>query len=250
VQTNALLTIANYADNSANPVPTLPDYQAAGVTGVNATNLAAVNKEIEAALKINADEYSEIQALANLGAALFNIANYALSNGNTVPKLEDYKNAGITGVTADNLAAVNAQVDAASKADADQVSEVQILADAGAAAQIAALAKVEAYNNGNGSSPAALTAADYVIAGITGVTSDNLAAVNAQVLQQGVGGADTVAEVQALVAAANAALVKIEAYNNGNGVTPIALTVADYEAAGITAVSADNLAAVNAQVLK
>ena len=111
------------------------------------------------------------------------------------------------------VAAVNAQVDAVGKTDADQVSEVQILANAGAAAQIAALAKVEAYNNGNGSSPAALTVADYVIAGITGVTPDNLAAVNAQLLQQGVGGADTVAEVQALVAAANAALVKIEAYN-------------------------------------
>ena len=36
------------------------------------------------------------------------------------------------------------------------------------------------------------------------------------------------------------------ANNKGNGTNPGALTVADYEAAGITGVSSDNLAAVNA----
>ena len=40
---------------------------------------------------------------------------------------------------------------------------------------------------------------------------------------------------------AAAGLAKIEAYNNGNGTTPPALTVADYQSAGITGVTADNL---------
>ena len=72
---------------------------------------------------------------------------------------------------------------------------------------------------------------------MTGVTANNLAAVNAQVLAAATGGADTVAELQSLVTAANNAIAKIEAYNNGDGTTPLALTVADYQAAAITGVS-------------
>ncbi len=112
-----------------------------------------------------------------------------------------------------------------------------------------AVTKIEAYNNGDGSSPAALVVADYTAAGVTGVTATNLAAVNANVLAAATGGADTTAEVQTLVTDANSAVAKIEAYNNGDGTTPAALTVADYTAAGVTGVTATNLAAVNANVL-
>ncbi len=59
-----------------------------------------------------------------------------------------------------------------------------------------AVTKIEAYNNGDGSSPAALVVADYTAAGVTGVTADNLAAANAKVLAAATGGADTTAEVQ------------------------------------------------------
>jgi hypothetical protein len=157
----------------------------------------------------------------------------------------DYTAAGITGVTAGNLAAVNANVLAAATGGADTAPEVQALVTAADAA----LATIEAYNNGDGTTPAALTVADYTAAGITGVTAGNLAAVNANVLAAATGGADTAPEVQALVTAADAALATIEAYNNGDGTTPAALTVADYTAAGITGVTAGNLAAVNANVL-
>ena len=47
------------------------------------------------------------------------------------PTVQDYIDAGITGVDAANLAAVNAKVDAVAKTDADTVPEVQALADAG-----------------------------------------------------------------------------------------------------------------------
>ncbi|WP_297723641.1 cadherin repeat domain-containing protein, partial [Limnohabitans sp. Rim8] len=173
----------------------------------------------------------------------------AYNNGNvTIPAAltpVDYANAGITGVTAENVAAVNAQVLAQAAGGADTAPEVQLLV----AAANTALAKIEAYNNSNNTIPAPLTVADYVAAGITGVTADNLAAVNAQVLAQAAGGADTAPEVQALVTTANTAIQKIEAYSNGNGVSPAALSLADYTNAGITGVTADNLAALNAQVL-
>ena len=81
------------------------------------------------------------------------------------------------------------------------------------------------------------------------VTADKLAAVNVHVLSQDLEGINTVIEIQTLVTAANNALTKIEAYNNGDGTTPPALTLQDYADAGITGVMADNLDAVNAEVL-
>ncbi|MBP6221117.1 MAG: hypothetical protein KA414_08370, partial [Limnohabitans sp.] len=227
---------------------TLADYAAAGITGITADNLAAVNAQVLAQAALGADTAPEVQALVTAAnTALAKIEAYNNGNGTTPPALTvaDYVAAGVTGVTPDNLAAVNAQVLAKDWTEADTAPEVQALVTAANTA----LAKIEAYNNGNGTTPAALTPADYKAAGITGVTDDNLAAVNAQVLKQDVGGANTVGEVQALVTDANAAIQKIEAYNNGNGTTPSALTVADYVAANITDVNADNLAAVNAQVL-
>ena len=140
---------------------------------------------------------------------------------------------------------MNAQILAQGQDGADTVAKVQALVTAANNALI----KIEAYNNGNGAVPPALTKADYDGAGITGVSADNLAAVNAQVLAQSPGDANTIAKVQALVAKADLALAKIEAYNNGNGITPPALTKADYVSAGITGVDDDNLAALNAQVL-
>ena len=83
-----------------------------------------------------------------------------------------------------------------------------------------AIAKIEAYNNGDGLSPPALTLLDYTAAGINGVTADNLKAVNAQVLAAAIGNADTIAKVEALIALANAAIEKIEAFNNGDGSSP------------------------------
>jgi outer membrane translocation and assembly module TamA len=246
----ALAKIEAYNNgNGTSPAAlTVADYAAAGITGVTTDNLGVVNAKVLAAATGGADTVSEVQALVTAAAdALAKIEAYNNGDGTSPAALAvaDYAAAGITGVTTDNLAAVNAQVLAAATGGADTVSEVQALVTAADAA----LATIEAYNNGNGTSPAALTVAEYAAAGITGVTTDNLAAVNAQVLAAATGGADTVSEVQALVTAADAALATIEAYNNGNGTSPAALTVQDYVDAGITGVTAGNLAAVNAQVL-
>ena len=54
----------------------------------------------------------------------------------------------------------------------------------------AALAKIEAYNIGKGTEPAALSPQDYADAGITGVVAGNLAVVKAQVLAAATGGAE------------------------------------------------------------
>ena len=246
----ALAKIEAYNNgNGTNPAaPTLQDYATAGITGVTADSLAAVNATVLAQNTGGADTAPEVQALVNgISDALAKIEAYNNGNGTSPVALtvQDYADAGITGVTADNLAAVNANVLAQNALGADTIPEVQALVTAANTA----LAKIEDYNNGNGTTPAALTSQDYANAGITGVTTANLAAVNAKVLAQNTAGADTALEVQALVNGISDALAKIEAYNNGNGTTPVALTVQDYADAGITGVTADNLAAVNANVL-
>jgi len=58
------------------------------------------------------------------------IADYAGNNTNPAPNVDDYKNAGVTGVTAANLAAVNVKIDAVAQTAADQVSEVQATVNA------------------------------------------------------------------------------------------------------------------------
>ena len=113
--------------------------------------------------------------------------------------------------------------------------------------------KIEAYNNGNGTTPAALTPADYEAAGITGVTPDNVAVVNAQVLKQVEGGANTVGEVQALVNGLKTAAANLGVFAEANtqgiatptGTVPV---LANYTAAGVTGVTDGangNISAIN-----
>ncbi len=248
---NSALTKVEAYNNGNGTTPialTLQDYADAGITGVSADNLAAVNAQVLAAAVGDADTPTEVQTLVTAAnSALTKIEAYNNGNGTTpiALTLQDYADAGITGVSADNLAAVNAQVLAAAAGDANTSPEVQTLVTAANSA----LTKIEAYNNGDGTTPIALTLQDYADAGITGVSADNLATVNAQVLAAAVGDADTPAEVQTLVTVANTALAKIEAYNNGNGIAPPALTVQDYIDAGIKGVTTDNLNSVNSKVL-
>ena len=70
--------IAAYADNNSNPVPTAQDYTDAGVTGVSAGNLAAVNAAVDAATGTGADSVTEVQALVD-GLALPNMSVTSLT---------------------------------------------------------------------------------------------------------------------------------------------------------------------------
>ena len=244
----ALAKIAAYADSDSNPVPTVQDYMDAGVRGVTGDNLAAVNAAVAAVSETEADETSEIQALAASPIALVKISAYADSDSNPAPTVQDYTDAGVTGVTRGNRRAVNSAVADVSRPDADTTAEIQALADAAVAVIVAAIAKIAAYADSD-SNPEP-TVQDYMDAGLRDVTGDNLAAVNSAVAAVSGPDADTTTEIQALVDAAVTvlydALCKIEdyAYSDSNPVP----TVQDYMDAGVTGVTGDNLAAVNVAV--
>lgn len=85
-QSEAIAKFSAYADSNSNPAPQLADYATAGVTGVNANNLAAVNANIDAATKTSSDSLSKVQALvndANLILTKVSLSNTSL-NENTV----------------------------------------------------------------------------------------------------------------------------------------------------------------------
>lgn len=59
--------------------------------------------------------------------AIDNIEAYANDSSRTAPTLEDYSNAGVQGVTADNLGELNALVDALEAEDVDTTEEIKAL---------------------------------------------------------------------------------------------------------------------------
>ena len=265
----AMTKIATYADNTNTPndalAPSVADYLAAGVTGVDAANLNAVNAGVDAVASDDVDTVAEIQAIAAAGnttadAAMTKIATYA-DNTNTpndalAPSVADYLAAGVTGVDAANLNAVNAGVDAVASDDVDTVAEIQAIAAAGNTTADAAMTKIATYadNTNTPNDALAPSVADYLAAGVTGVDTANLNAVNAGVDATNKDGVDTVAEIQAIAAAGNttadAAMTKIATYADNTN-TPndaLAPSVADYLAAGVTGVDTANLNAVNAGV--
>ena len=254
----ALNKIKAYADDNTQPAPTVEDYTDAGVTGVTAENLVDVNAAVDAKTGEEVDTDAEVQAVvdaaidaaAKKATAEAKIAAYADDNTKPAPTVEDYADADVTGVTAENLDDVNAAVDATDAAGVDTTEEIQALVDAAieaAAKKATAEAKIEAYADDN--TKPAPTVEDYVDAGVTDVTAENLDDVNAAVDATDAAGVDTVEEIQALVDAAIAeevAQAKIEAYADDN--TKPAPTVEDYADAGVTGVTAENLDAVNASV--
>jgi hypothetical protein len=84
-------------------------------------------------------------------AALARIQAYAASNGssNTAPGINDYTDAGVTGVTASNLDDVNAQIRSASESDVDSALKIQNIVNGIVAASIPMPALSVSASNGH-----------------------------------------------------------------------------------------------------
>jgi hypothetical protein len=194
-QTSALSAIDTYAD-SETTAPTVATYKLAGVEGVTEGNLTALNVQVKAVATGDANTIDKIEAIvATADALLAAFETNTPANANTGFTVAEYEAIGITGVEdtagSDNLAAVNAQVALAAAGEAERGLDLALLV----AKADAAIAKIEAYNNGTGT----LTVEDYAAAGITGVTSTTLYAVNAEIAHDGNQQLDSVSDIQTLV---------------------------------------------------
>lgn len=222
----ALATIrdAAEANNATGTAPSLDTYMVAGIKGVTAGNLGAVNDALNSASIKGAsvDTAPEVQALVNAYKAILASADGIA--GNTATPLTDvqYATIGVTGVSAatgagTTLNLLDDVVDrSASAAAVDTVGEVQAMADAAA--------DVLAAAGGTAAQAAALSLSDLVALGVTGVTSDNLVAVQAKIQSATDAAVDTRTEVQGIVNEAlggiAAALNTIKTAAENNSATP------------------------------
>jgi vacuolar-type H+-ATPase subunit I/STV1 len=242
---NALNKIEDYANDSSRPIPTVSDYEKAGIIGVTPENISEVNKVVGDVTGEDVDTVEELQELINDAIdsvnAISQIAEYADTNGTSeTPTLETYSDGRIPGVTADNIEEINDRIADLEKEDVDTKDEIKTVVDA-----VIALDKIEDYADSDTNSVP--TVQDYLTAGIIGVNSENIGNINEVISNATAEEADTVSEVQSIVNAADAraaALAKIAAYVEDSVLNP-APTVSDYNDVGVAGVTEHNLASVN-----
>ncbi len=245
----ALAKIQDYADAGGVP-PVLADYAAAAVTGVTADNLAAVNVRIYIADAMGTSSDSLIQSLANAGiaaytAALLKIANYAKDATNPKPTLDDYVDAGVTGINATNLFAVNTKVDAVDQSGADTKAKIQTLVNAGAVDCASAIAVIKAYMQASAAA-AAPDLATYQHANLANFTSTAQADNANYLISHNLSG-QTLTDTQLASKLSDqvAAINAINTYAATGGTAP---TTTTYANAGFTQVQSANLSDINARV--
>lgn len=136
-----------------------------------------------------------VTATATEAAALQTLNTKLTTAGSAITT--DYSNAGITGVTAGNLASINTAVELAKTTKGSALTKAEVQAAVNAQLAVLALATLNVALG----TPGLATEADYTAAGITGVTAANLAATNtaAEAALATKGSALTKAEIQLLV---------------------------------------------------
>jgi hypothetical protein len=248
---NALNIIRDAAQNNTatNTAPGLSIYAAAGVTGVVTGNLAAINSALDSfsVTGAQADTAQKVQVIVDSYNTILNSADGISGNTLVAPTGMQYAAIGVTGVSGTAtpgtaLYLLDDVVDASLRASVDTEPEVQAIADAAAHVMAAA--------GGSASQAAALTVADFVALGIAGVTAANLAAVQASIQATVPDSAvDTKSELQTIVNTAAGSIgtalniIRDAAQNNTANATTPGLSI--YAAAGVTGVTAADLASIN-----
>jgi hypothetical protein len=160
----------------------LEAFEAAGVYGVNIDNLHAVNAQIMRAPLASASSVNGIERIVSRANLAIDKINQYLGHDSTdTPTVSDYWGAGFMGVHEGNLAAVNQQILLLHDQGADVLAYPQSVTDHANMA----IARIEGLSGYSTQHP---YVADYAMAGIQGVTADNLDLVNAIMAQNPLGG--------------------------------------------------------------
>jgi hypothetical protein len=229
--TLGLTAIGNATDSAVGTVPTQFDYANANVTGIDSSvKLQLINDVVKSLVLANVDTVGEVQSLSDAVTAVINSPA-----GGTPPTWVQLNALGILGITSGNLSAVLAAIANTSPdgSAVDTQAELQALVNTiNTAASV-----ISSYAQANtASAPATPTGTapllgNYSAAGITGVDSSNLHAINDALATPAITGtqADTPAKIQTIVNAYNAILASAD----GNAATAAtALTAAQFAAIG------------------
>lgn len=125
----AMEKITEYANtNGGSSAPTVEDYGDAGIEGVTEDNLEAINALIANTDPGSITDPSTLQNLVTPVIAYEIIKEYEASGGSTdAPTVENYEDAGIEGVTEENLEAINQAI--ANGGSISDLSQIQNLVD-------------------------------------------------------------------------------------------------------------------------
>ena len=256
----ALNTLKDAAQNNTASASTTSEtvYTRAGVIGVTSSNLEMINSALNSATIIDnsADTSAKVQAIVDSYNAVLALADNGVSVGTGVTA-DQYARIGVTGInsatpaantvpTASKASLLSDAIDLKPRTAIDTVAEVQALADAVTAVMTGAA---------GGTPP---TLAELESLGITGITPDNLATVQAAIAATPDNGSlvNTLAGLQSVVSsgintATSNALNTISSYASDNSAsapsqtTGTAPTLTDYVNANVNGVTANNLAAIN-----
>ncbi|NDD81985.1 MAG: hypothetical protein EBZ53_05395, partial [Verrucomicrobia bacterium] len=211
---NAILTAADgQADGDA--APTAAQYSAIGVTGVSGTAMVALLGDvIDGKQTQQVNTVALVQALADAAKSVLDAA----AGTSNKPTLEELGLLGIGGVTADNLATVQAAIRATadSGTGVDTLAELQAVVNSGIRdALLTVISQAAQNNSATGSSP---SVDDYAAVSVTGVDATNLGAINSALNSAGITGSsvDTSAKIQLIVDAYNAILGAADGLADGD----------------------------------
>jgi|GEM_PF-2294494 len=208
----------NSINSSTSPI--LDNYINASIEGVTADNITEVNAAVSSAKTVKVSNLTKKEIQEVVGIVEINKGNMTFTN---------YRYGGITGVIPDNLNAVNAVVSSAKTAKGSSLTKTEIQNSVNEV-----IAAIAAINSGSAS------VSDYIAAGITDVTVDNIDFIKLVILNSKSGGTNlTTRQIQCIV---NKAIAAINAINSGSAL------FSDYNKAGITGVTVDNINAANAVV--
>ena len=222
------------------PALTPADFAALGLSGVTDANLA----EVLAAIRASGADGSGIDSLSELRSivdgtvaqsrldAIDRISRYDGTGATVVPTLNDYANAGATGVTTTNLGSINTAFAEIGRSDSDTALEIQGLVSG----------YIAILNGADGASDRdiVLTPAQYGAMGLTRIDTAAKSGLLNEIFDKFViAKVDTYAELQAAGdVVGDIFLVAI------GGQTQTDLSVERLASIGITGITADNLALV------
>lgn len=226
---NALLLGADGSDNN-NASLTPSQYQLLGATGINTIPEASLlNSVIDLKAAADVDSPSELATLAGIVSEVMAVADSGVSAASLTSA--ELSALGITGVSDAKLAVVLQAIANAAPTDVDTLDKLQAVVTAAVNAQAIALNTLVGYADNGGTAPILSV---YSNAGVTGVDSDNLAAINSALASTTITGAlvDTTAEVQAIVDAYAAILAEANGSTaDATGTDPSVLT---YQTVGVS----------------
>ena len=181
------------AYDGTNTVPSVADYEAIGVFGVDSSNLAHINEILATALEVETNSFAKIQAIVDAVTKLEALADGTASTGVALTSAEfDQLGVNANGLAASELTLINSLLDRRYLTEVDTPAELQ--------AAIDSVIKIMVIASG-GSSTSALTSQDMSAIGFSQVTDDHVMMVSVRIRESADDGTgvDSYAELKAMV---------------------------------------------------